>query len=254
MTSLTGEVILHEMFLQLGWGLRVIFATGLQAVLVLGGFLVVLIPLVLVLEFAMARLAPNMHLGGSQMSIQFTLAVEGEETGHGHASKSMAGAEVVQEVVVEAPLVVESTETDIARDFVSERVVDMVLQAVAILKHTLTEVAVVVVTHLLLDVHLHGGLVWQVNIADAAPVFPSVWRLVGINWGVSRSICEGNFSGKSYVAIVCRNGQFVFRADAECRNLSSLLPRTIDHLPCIVLYSWRWLAESLASDHLRRFR
>jgi hypothetical protein len=59
---------------------------------------------------------------------------------------------VVLEMILQAPLVLEGAETEIAVDLVIPRVVNMVLQAVAILEDAFAEIAVILMLGRLLDV------------------------------------------------------------------------------------------------------
>jgi hypothetical protein len=64
----------------------------------------------------------------------------------------MPDAVVVFEMVLQAPLVLEGAEAEVAIHLMVPRVVDMVLQSVSIFEHTLAQVTIVLVIERLLDV------------------------------------------------------------------------------------------------------
>ena len=113
------------------------------------------------------------------MPVKLHLAVEAEQTGQ--AREPMIDMVVVLEVVLEAPLVLESAEAQIAEDVVTAGVVDVVLKSVAILEDANAEVAVVGVVPVwsLLHMALQCNLSRKLEVAYAAPV------LTGVEWPVT---------------------------------------------------------------------
>jgi hypothetical protein len=139
----------------------------------------VLVALLLRPEGTLARHAPSVLLRPLQVHIQLHLAVEAEQTSQ--AREPMIDMVVVFEVVLEAPLVLESAEAQIAEDVVTAGVVDVVLEPVAILEDADTEVAVVDVVSVwsLLHMALQCNLSRELEFAYAAPV------LTGVEWLVT---------------------------------------------------------------------
>lgn len=70
------------------------------------------------------------------MFLQFSLASKSEKARQ--AGKLVPDSIVVFEVVLEAPLIIEGAQAQVAEHVVAGSVVDMVLKSVAVLKHTLT--------------------------------------------------------------------------------------------------------------------
>jgi len=75
------------------------------------------------------------------MPVKLHLAVEAEQTGQ--AREPMIDMVVVLEMILEAPLVLESAEAQIAENAVTAGVVDVILKSVAIFEDANAEVAVV---------------------------------------------------------------------------------------------------------------
>jgi hypothetical protein len=76
-----------------------------------------------------------------EVPIQLRLAIEAEQTSQ--AREPMIDMVVVLEMILEAPLVLESAEAQIAENAVTAGVVDVILKSVAIFEDANAEVAVV---------------------------------------------------------------------------------------------------------------
>lgn len=63
----------------------------------------------------------------------------------------MADCIIVFEVVLQAPLIVERTQTEVTEGFMTQRVVNMILEAVTVLEHAPAQVAVIIVLRCHLD-------------------------------------------------------------------------------------------------------
>ena len=140
-------------------------------------------------EGTLACHAPSVLLRHLQVPIQLRLAVEAEQTSQ--ARKPMVDMVVVLEMVLEAPLVLESAEAQIAEDAVTAGVVDVVLQSVTVLEDADAEVAVVDVVSVgsLLHMALQCDLGRELEVAYAAPVLTRVVWLVSAAGGVRVGAC-----------------------------------------------------------------
>jgi hypothetical protein len=111
------------------------------------------------------------------MPLELNTGVEANEACQAH--ELMPNAVVVFEMVLQAPLVLEGAEAEVAIHLVVPRVVDMVLQSVPIFENALAEVAVVLVVERLFDVLKERWLVWKFQRADTTPVLMWIIRLFG---------------------------------------------------------------------------
>ena len=101
----------------------------------------VFVALLLRPEGALACHAPSVLLRYLEVPIQLRLAIEAEQTSQ--AREPMIDMVVVLEMILEAPLVLESAEAQIAENAVTAGVVDVILKSVAIFEDANAEVAVV---------------------------------------------------------------------------------------------------------------
>jgi hypothetical protein len=149
----------------------------------------VLVALLLRPEGTLACHAPSVLLRRPQVPIQLHLAIEAEQTSQ--AREPMIDMVVVLEMVLEAPLVLESAEAQIAEDVVTAGVVDVVLESVAILEDANAEVAVVDVVSIgsLLHMALQCNLSRELEVAYTAPVLTGVEWLVTDNGGARVGAC-----------------------------------------------------------------
>lgn len=138
---------------------RIEVTARLKAMPMLGRHAPVIISLWLITELPMTRLAPNMLRSAEQVFVKLRLCSKPEQAGE--ADKIVAGdGIVILEVILKSPCILKSTQTEVAGDVVSCRVVDVILQAIAVDKHALAEVAVIFVPlRCLLDVREEGVLV-----------------------------------------------------------------------------------------------
>ena len=84
---------------------------------------------------------------------------------------------VVLEMILQAPLVLESAKTHVAEDAVTLGVVDMVFETISVLKDANAEIAVVLMAWCLLYVALKSSFVREPDVAGTTPV---LMRIVGL--------------------------------------------------------------------------
>lgn len=113
--------------------------------------------------------APGVLPRRLQVPFKLRLAQETHQTSQAH--EPVIHMVVVLEVVLQAPLVFEGTETQVAEDIVALGVVDMVLETIAIFENANAKVAVVLVDWSLLHVGLKCNLVRELDTAGTTPVF-----------------------------------------------------------------------------------
>jgi hypothetical protein len=123
-----------------------------------------------------------MLLRGLEMPRQVGLATKAKQAGE--TDEFVPDGVVILEVVLEAPLVVECAEAQVAVDFMSQGVLQMVPKTIPVLENALAQIAIVFVVRRLFDVGEKCRLVGELERADAAPVLVRVKCFVG-------GICRG---------------------------------------------------------------